>query len=112
MSEFLNEGDSFYAGEDEAQALRAISRSEPRPGFVVGFAPKSFFAERGGVLRAVVTSTEEPDDGDRGSIVVRCLDGTDCYLSPGETETFPMIGWQNILEVLEVTTSNDNGDSA
>ena len=101
MNDFNNEGDGFYDGEDERAILAAIARSEPHTGCTVRFAADSFFAKRGGHLLATVTGIVEPSNGDRGQIIVKCLPGTDCYLSPGETETFPLAGWEKTLQIVQ-----------
>lgn len=107
LSEFTNEGDGFYDGEDEKSILASISRSEPHVGCTVRFAADSFFAKRGGKLLATVTGIEDPANGDRGQINVKCLPGTECYLSPGETETFPLIGWEKTLEIVQPAEENE-----
>jgi hypothetical protein len=99
LSEFANESDGFYDGEDEKALLAAVRANEPHVGCIVGFATDSFFAKRGGKLLAKVIDIAEPDGPDRGYIHVKCLPGTDCYLSPGETESFPFTGWEKLLEV-------------
>ena len=101
MSEFINENDGFYDGEDEKAILASIASSEPHVGCTVRFAADSFFAKRGGQLLATVTGVVEPSDGDRGQINVKCLPGTDCYLSPGESEVFPLLGWEKTLEIVQ-----------
>jgi len=72
--------------------------SQIKVGDVVVFAPGSFFAERNGVLNAKVRSIHVGlSREDPGFIEVICLEGTDCYLSPGETETFPYFGYNKVI---------------
>lgn len=93
--------DNFYDDEDPKRMTAEVNAMEPHEGCILSFAPESFFAKRGGQLRASVLSVNYPDGDDRGTINVKCLEGTNCYLSPGETESFPFIGWEKTLRIIE-----------
>ena len=76
-------------------------------GNIVIFNPKSFFAKRGGKLRAKVVAIEEGLSVDHlGKIDIKCLPGTDCHLTPGESESFSYFCWHDLLEIDDAVNDN------